>query len=86
MVLSLLLNLAFHFQNKWKIIKDKYLAFGITAVSVYGALDEIHQMFIPNRSAEFLDWFADIGGAVLGAIIIYYFVKYSLEYAKKGTI
>ncbi len=31
--------------------------------SVYGALDEIHQYFIPNRNADILDWVADTIGS-----------------------
>jgi VanZ family protein len=35
------------------------------AVSAYGALDEIHQAFIPGRFSDVHDWFADsIGGAI----------------------
>lgn len=51
--------------SKWiyKII----LAIGIT--SLYGALDEIHQFFTPNRSVEILDWLADTGGAVTAGFL-----------------
>lgn len=38
--------------------------------SAYGVTDEFHQAFVPNRSADLLDWRADTlgaGGAVLGA-------------------
>ena len=33
--------------------------------SLYGATDELHQSFIPGRSADILDWLADSAGAVL---------------------
>lgn len=32
----------------------------------YGASDEFHQLFVPGRSADLLDWVADILGVVLG--------------------
>jgi VanZ family protein len=32
----------------------------------YGAFDEIHQMFVPGRSADLFDWYADVSGAVIG--------------------
>jgi VanZ family protein len=34
----------------------------------YGVTDEIHQMFVPLRSPELLDVFADAAGATLGLI------------------
>lgn len=33
-----------------------------------GALDELHQSWIPGRSAEWLDWAADLAGGTLGAL------------------
>jgi VanZ family protein len=35
--------------------------------SAYGASDEWHQSFVPGRSADVRDWFADATGALLGA-------------------
>ena len=35
--------------------------------SGYGATDEWHQSFVPGRSADVRDWFADATGALLGA-------------------
>jgi VanZ family protein len=32
----------------------------------YGIFDELHQAFVPGRSADVRDWFADVGGAVIG--------------------
>lgn len=35
--------------------------------SAYGATDELHQSFVPNRNADVADWMADtIGGLVAG--------------------
>lgn len=34
--------------------------------AAYGVLDELTQMLVPNRSADVLDWAADIVGLLLG--------------------
>lgn len=39
----------------------------VLGVSIFGALDEWHQQFIPGRSMELLDWMADTLGALAGA-------------------
>lgn len=43
---------------------------------LYGLSDEIHQQFVPGRSADVLDWFADILGALLVVIIAKLLKKY----------
>jgi VanZ family protein len=39
---------------------------------MYGASDEWHQSFVPNRFADIWDWLADITGATIAIIILYY--------------
>jgi len=38
------------------------------AIAIFGALDEWHQQFIPGRTMDLYDWFADTLGAFLGLI------------------
>lgn len=45
--------------------REAALAIAITVA--YGATDEIHQMFVPGRSAEWRDLIADAVGAAIGA-------------------
>ena len=40
-------------------------AWGIA--SAYGATDEWHQSFVPGRSSDIHDWYADSAGALIGA-------------------
>jgi VanZ family protein len=43
------------------------LLLAVLVSSLYGATDEIHQSFVPGRTADVLDWVADTLGAALGA-------------------
>lgn len=46
------------------IVPIALTAFAITAG--YGLSDEFHQWFVPGRSADLADWYADMTGAVIG--------------------
>ena len=41
--------------------------------SAYGASDEIHQMFVPGRFPDVIDWLADTAGAIAGVAAGYSF-------------
>jgi len=38
--------------------------------SIYGAIDEIHQYFVPYRDSNVFDWVANTLGSFLGALVI----------------
>ena len=68
--LAILLTLTLIYQRKSKLLFDNsYLAAFIICI-FYAAIDELHQLLIPGRSAELLDWVADGGGALLGIFIV----------------
>jgi VanZ family protein len=46
------------------------VAVAVVLALAYGASDEIHQMFVPGRSPDVLDWAADAAG-VLTACLLY---------------
>ncbi len=53
----------------------KDVALSSLIVSVYGVIDEIHQSFVPTRSASAGDWIFDTIGAIFGAIAFVFFSK-----------
>lgn len=47
-----------------------HLGLLVTALSAFGAVDELHQLWIGGRSADVRDWIADTIGGVLGVAIV----------------
>lgn len=64
-VLAVLLALAF-------APRRRVLAWVIPVVvaSLYGVTDEVHQLFVPGRTSDPVDWLADTLGACLGAGLV----------------
>jgi VanZ family protein len=48
--------------------RDAMLA-AVVMTSLYGASDEYHQAFVPNRNPAVSDWVADSLGALVGASV-----------------
>jgi VanZ family protein len=46
------------------VLRVAVLALAIAAA--HGIFDELHQWFVPGRSADIRDWFADVSGALIG--------------------
>ena len=50
-------------------IRDSRIYWTALLVAVgYGAIDELGQIPIPGRTADVVDWLADVGGAVAGVV------------------
>ena len=47
----------------------KAVLVAILITSAYGASDEFHQWFVPNRSCDVWDWTADTIGGILGVAV-----------------
>jgi VanZ family protein len=67
-VLAFLLNLTLLVQEKRPLSFKKAAFMTVGICLMYGMFDEIHQMFIPGRSAELLDLAADLTGALTGVL------------------
>ncbi len=74
-LLGVFLYLNLLFQEKIEILKKFPATFTVFIASIYGLLDELHQLFVPGRSCEFLDWTADFLGVLTAVIIIGYLIK-----------
>jgi len=44
------------------------VAVGVLIVGLYGVGDEVHQSFVPSRSPDVLDAYADLAGATIGSV------------------
>ncbi len=81
-ILSVLLHLTLIYQRKSRALFINAPASAVIIASVYGALDEIHQMFVPGRFADILDWLANFAGAILGVLFVSFLIK-KLKYNPK---
>jgi VanZ family protein len=75
LILSVLLYLSFIFQEKSSFIQRNAILLTLAVATCYGVLDELHQMLVPGRSAELLDWIADALGATCGVLITSFLLK-----------
>lgn len=74
--LSFLLGLNLYFQEKSENLSVHYLLYTFIICTSYGVFDELHQILVPNRSAEFYDWFADLLGSILGTLAVYLIIGF----------
>lgn len=47
----------------------------LTLGILYGGFDELHQMYVPSRVADIIDWLADILGTFFGVFIGSFLIK-----------
>lgn len=74
-LLSFLLYLTLYFQKKSSLLSTFPATFTIVFASFYGMIDELHQLFVPGRYADVLDWVADFSGSLLAVLITQYLLK-----------
>lgn len=78
-ILTILLSSTLFYQNKFTNLKKHYLLSSFIIASVYGIIDELHQLLVPGRSCELLDWLSDAGGVILGIIFVKTFLVKFLQ-------
>jgi VanZ family protein len=52
------------------VTRAKAILAAVLIASAYAASDEWHQLFVPMRSSDVLDWMADTVGSMLGASLL----------------
>ncbi|MCX7797492.1 MAG: VanZ family protein [Melioribacter sp.] len=77
LILAFFLMLSLHFQKKNMHISKKSFLFTIIFLLIYATIDELHQIYVPGRYCDFIDWLADMSGGIFGVVLSYYFVKVS---------
>lgn len=79
-ILGMILLPALRFQDRFRLVKKFSTAAAIFLLALYGAFDEIHQLFVRGRYCDFFDWTADVAGGLIGIwIMIYLWKKISPE-------
>jgi len=58
----------------------------ILFTSCYGISDEVHQYFVPSRSADLWDVVADVVGSVFGVLVFQYITRIRLRRRKVTKI
>lgn len=53
----------------WELSRFRGVVVGSAIATVLGALDEVHQIFVPGRQASVWDATADATGAILGSLL-----------------
>ena len=75
LLLAVLLTLSLHMQKRFSILAFNAFLFSLIFVLLYGAVDELHQLFVPGRYCDFYDWLADAIGGSIGVLCVYVFLR-----------
>jgi len=71
LVFCLLTYRALRYQDRFPFLSRHCLGFSLLLTFFYGSLDEIHQFFVPGRSADPFDLVADTVGGILVVTVIW---------------
>jgi VanZ family protein len=60
---------AFWFQDRHGWLKEYSLILAFVTTAFYGYSDELHQLFVPDRTYDYFDWLADSSGALFFVLL-----------------
>lgn len=75
LVFCFLVYRALRYQSRFPFLSRHCLGFSLLLTFLYGSLDEIHQYFVPGRSADPFDLMADTVGGILVVTAIWVLSK-----------
>jgi len=76
MTLTMALISDFHHKKRVNINTFSFVIFCLIFPAVFGGMIEIFQLFFfPPRSAEWDDWFSNIGGTFMGWFVMRFYLK-----------
>lgn len=55
--------------NQYGVTGERLILYSVTATFLYACSDELHQTFVPGRSAQLSDIITDTFGALCGALV-----------------
>jgi len=67
--------IAINNSNQNNFLRKSPVVFSLIITILYGATDELHQYFVPNRSCDIWDFVANTLGAVIAGYIIYIYLR-----------
>lgn len=70
-ILTIFVILSNYVQDKFLFLKRHPYFFALLFIALYGMLNELAQLYIPERFCDFYDWLADVAGASLAIILVY---------------
>jgi uncharacterized membrane protein YhaH (DUF805 family) len=59
-------------------IKTRKIVFAVLISTIYAILDEVHQIYVPMRSAAISDFLIDFSGIII-ALLFYLFIKKKIK-------
>jgi VanZ family protein len=68
---------ALRHQQLFPLFSRRAFLFTVLFTAVYGALDELHQYFVPGRDSDPVDWIADVAGSIVLVAAIWMWQKIS---------
>lgn len=85
-VLSFMLFFTLSFQKKVLLFKEFPATFTLVLASLYGMVDELHQLLVPGRMADIKDWTGDFLGSLIAVVIAKIILNTLKNYEQKKTV